>query len=280
VPEPQRRRLRQRAVPPRALWAEPVWAVPAEGPRSRLRHNAAEARHAPQRLPEQLTPLQPLGTARQAQGAPAPRGPPAARGRGRQAGGKRSTRRPRVSRALDARPLLRQIDAAAPERALPLAGCAGRETDVPSDRRATPTAQARDKARAHVARDLRTLPTGRRARRPLCGRQDTRPRGHVCVGLLALPRRRALPRRGAATCGPTHEDPHGGTLPEALDALPRLGGLPSPLDAPPSLPRLPRPDAQHTRRLQALQVALPRQGACRQAQRPLGIATRASCVGR
>jgi hypothetical protein len=81
---------------------------------------------------------------------------------------------------------------------------------------------------------------------------------------LALKLSREVQRRLAAPGGTTKDEPHGVTLRDALDALHRLCLLTYPLDGTHSITSLPRPDDQQTRILQALQVALPRQGACRQ----------------
>jgi hypothetical protein len=119
------------------------------------------------------------------------------------------------------------------------------------------------------------LKTGLLEVRPIFVRKDLRTRGHVFVCLLALKLSREVQRRLAATGGTTKDEPHGVTLQDALDGLHRLCLLTYPLDSTHSITRLPRPDDQQTRILQALQVALPRQGACRQAHRPLGITTSA-----
>jgi len=273
--EPQIRRLLKRDVLQLELFAEQVCEVQADGKRYILRKNAAEARKAQHRLQEKLTTLQQLVPARNAKVATSTRGQPEAGLRGRQAWVKRYKLSTIVSLALDERQIILPIDAAAHERALQLAGCYVLETDVPSDRLDTQTAHDRYKDLAHVERDLRTLKTGLLEIRPLFVRKETRTRGHVFVCMLALKLSREMQRRLAATFGTTKEDPHGVTLQDALDALHRLCLLTYPLDDTHSITRLPRPDDQQTRILQALQVALPRQGACRQEHRPLGIATSA-----
>jgi hypothetical protein len=258
--EPQLRRLLTRDGLQLELFAEQVCEVQADGKRYILRKNAAEARKAQHRLQDKLTTLQQLVAARNAKVAPSTRCQPEAGLRGLQAWVKRYKLSTIVALALDERQIILQIDAAAHERALQLAGCYVLETDVPSDRLDPQTAHDRYKDLAHVERDLRTLKTGLLEIRPLFVRKETRTRGHVFVCMLALKLSREMQRRLAATFGTTKEDPHGVTLQDALAALHRLCLLTYPLNDTHSITRLPRPDDQQTRILQALQVSLPGRG--------------------
>jgi hypothetical protein len=257
---PPVRRLLKREVLQLELFAEQGCAGQADGQRSILRKNAAEARQARPRRAAKLAPLQTLVAARHAKVAVSPRCQPEAGVRGRQAGRQRPKLSRVVSLALAGRQSTLPSDAAAQEHALQLAGCDGLETDVPAERLATQTTHDRYKARARVAQALRTLQTGLLEVRPIFVRKATRTRGPVCVCLLALKRCREVQQRLPATFGTTQEAPHGLTLQDALDALHRLCWLTYPLDDTHSVTRLPRPDAEHTRMLQALQVSLPHRG--------------------
>src|SRR5215813_4718181 len=222
LPEPQRRtRLKRGGLQLGQLAAQGA-AGHAAGRRSILRKHAAEARQAWPRLQAHRPTWPTLVAPRHAQGAAAPRGPPAAGWRPWQAWGKRPTRTRGVTRRLAGRGLTVDSAAAAPEQTGQRAGCSVLETDVPAPRLDTHTAQARSKDRAHVEPDVGTLQTGVLAGRPLFVRQESRPRGPVVVGLLALKLSRALPQRLAAACGPTQDEPQGGTVPDAFAALQRL----------------------------------------------------------
>jgi transposase len=262
--EPQVRRLLKRGVLQLELFDEQVCEVQAEGKRYLLRKNAAEARKARHRLADKLATLQHLVTARNAKVMASPRCQPEAGLRGLQAWVKRHRLSTVVSLALEERQIMLTMDAAAHEQLLQLAGCYVLETDVPAAMLDTQTAHDRYKALTQVEQDIRLLKTGLLEVRPIFVRKDTRTRGHVLVCLLALQLSREVQRRLAATGGTTADDPHGVTLQDALDALHRLCLLTYPLDDTHSLTRLPHPDAQQARILQALQVTLPRQGACRQ----------------
>jgi transposase len=262
--EPQVRRLLKRNVLQLELFDEQVCEVQADGKRYILRKNAAEARKARYRLDDKLATLRTLVAARNAKVAAAPRCQPEAGLRGLQGWVKRHKLSTIVALALEERQLTLTIDAAAHEQTLQLAGCYVLETDVPAEILDTQTAHDRYKDLAQVDQDIRLLKTGLLEVRPVFVRKDTRTRGHVFVSLLALKLSREVQRRLTATYGTTQDDPHGVTLQDALDALHRLCLLTYALDDTHSITRLPRPDAQQTRLLQALQVSLPRRGACRQ----------------
>jgi len=262
--EPQVRRLLKRNVLQLELFDEQVCEVQADGKRYLLRKNAAEARKARHRLDDKLATLRTLVAARNAKVAAAPRCQPEAGLRGLQGWVKRHKLSTIVALALEERQLTLTIDAAAHEQALQLAGCYVLETDVPAELLDTQTAHDRYKDLAQVEQDIRRLKTGLLEMRPIFVRKDTRTRGHVFICLLALKLSREVQRRLTATYGTTKDDPHGVTLQDALDALHRLCLLTYALDDTHRITRLPRPDAQQTRILQALQVALPRRGACRQ----------------
>lgn len=272
--EPQIRTLLKRGVVQLGQFAEQVSEVPAAGRRYILRKNAAEARQAWHRLQDKLHILHTLVATRNAKVAASPRCQPEAGLRHLQAWGKRHQLASVVTLRLDGRCLTVDSEAAAQEQTVQLAGCYVLETDVPSTLLDTQTAHARYKDLAHVEHDFRTLKTGLLEGRPIFGRKESRPRGHVFVCLLALKLSRVLQQRLAAACGTTQDEPHGGTVPDALAALNRLCVLTYPLDETSSVTRLPRPDAQQTRILQALQVPLPSRGPWRQEHRPPRIAAR------
>jgi transposase len=245
--EPQVRRLLKRNVLQLALFDEQVCAVQADGKRYLLRKNAAEARKARHRLDDKLATLRTLVAARNTKVAAAPRCQPEAGLRALQAWVQRHKLSTVVSLALEERQITLTIDAAAHEQILQLAGYYVLETDVPAERLDTQTAHDRYKALAQVEQDFRLLKTGVLEVRPVFVRQDTRTRGHVFVCLLALKLSRELQRRLASAFGTTQADPHGVTVPDALDTLHRLCLLTYPLDDTHSMTRLPRPDDQQTR---------------------------------
>ena len=253
--------------------AEQVSEVQAAGRRYILRKHAAEARKAWHRLQEKLPILPTLVATRNAQVAAAPRCPPEAGVRHLQAWVKRHKLASVVTLRLDGRCRTVDSEAAAQEQTVQLAGCSVLETDVPPALLDTQTAHARYKDLAHVEHDFRTLKTGLLEVRPIFVRKESRTRGHVFVCLLALKLSRVLQQRLAAACGTTQDEPHGGTVPDALAALNRLCLLTYPFDETHSVTRLPRPDAQQTRILQALQVPLPHREQCRQEHDSLRIAT-------
>jgi transposase len=262
--DPQVRKLLKREVLQLELFADQVCEVQADGKRYILRRNDAEARKARHRLEEKLATLRTLLAARNAKVAASPRCQPEAGLRGLQAWVQRHKLNKIVVLVLAERQITLEMDAAAYEHALQLAGCYVLETDVPADLLDAQTAHDRYKDLAHVEQDLRMLKTGLLEVRPIFVRKDARTRGHVFVCLLALKLSRVLKQRLAATYGTTKEAPHGVTLQDALDALHRLCLLTYPLDDAHSITRLPGPDAQQTRILQALQVALPSRRAGRQ----------------
>jgi transposase len=271
--EPQIRTLIKRGVVQLGPFAEQVYEVQAEGKRSILRKNAAEARKAWQRLQDKLHTLQTLVATRNAQVAASPRCQPEVGLRHVQAWVKRYKLTNVVTLRLDGRCLTVDSTAEAQEQAVQLAGCYVLETDVPSALLDTHPAHARYKDLAHVEHDFRTLKTGLLEVRPIFVRKESRTRGHVFVCLLALKLSRELQQRLAAALGTTQDAPHGVTVPDALAALNRLCLLTYPLDDTHSVTRLPRPDAQQTRILQALQVPLPHRGQCRQEHRSSRIVT-------
>ena len=262
--DPQVRKLLKRDVLQLELFAEQVCEVQADGKRYILRRNDAEARKARHRLEDKLATLRTLLAARNAKVAASPRCQPTAGLRGLQAWVQRHKLSKIVALALAERQVALEIDAAAYEQALQLAGCYVLETDVPPDLLDTQTAHDRYKDLTRVEHDLRMLKTGLLEVRPIFVRKDARTRGHVFVCMLALKLSRVLKQRLAAPYGTTKAAPHGVTLQDALDALHRLCLLTYPLDDSHSITRLPSPDAQQTRILQALQVALPSRGAGRQ----------------
>lgn len=262
--DPQVRKLLKRDVLQLELFAEQVCEVQADGKRYILRRNDAEARKARHRLEDKLATLRTLLAARNAKVAASPRCQPTAGLRGLQAWVQRHKLSKIVALALAERQVALEIDAAAYEQALQLAGCYVLETDVPPNLLDTQTAHDRYKDLTRVEHDLRMLKTGLLEVRPIFVRKDARTRGHVFVCMLALKLSRVLKQRLAATYGTTKAAPHGVTLQDALDALHRLCLLTYPLDDSHSITRLPSPDAQQTRILQALQVALPSRGAGRQ----------------
>lgn len=213
--EPQLRTLLKRGVVQVGQFAEQVAEVQAAGRRYILRQNAAAARKAWHRLQDTLHTLYTLVATRNAQVAASPRCRPEAGWRPLQAWGKRHTLARVVTLRLDGRCLTLDSDAAAHEQTVHLAGCYVLEPDVPSTLRATQTAHARYQDLAHVEPAFRTLKTGWREVRPIFVRQDSRTRGHVFVGLLALQLSRVLQQRLAAAFGTTQDEPHGGTVPDA-----------------------------------------------------------------
>jgi len=132
--EPQIRRLLKRDVLQLELFAEQVCEVQADGKRYILRKNPAEARKAQHRLQDKLTTLQTLVAARNAKVTASPRCQPEAGLRGLQAWVTRHKLCHIVTLRLNDRQSLCDMDAAAQEQALQLAGCYVLETDAPADR--------------------------------------------------------------------------------------------------------------------------------------------------
>lgn len=255
--DPQIRKLLKRSTLERELFEEQVCEVEAQGRRYILRKNEAQARKEHRRLADKLAKLQARVAARNEHVDRSPRCQPQAGLRHLQEWVKRHKLSAFVSLKLEHPRITLQLDEAARDKAMELAGCYVIETDVPKELLDAQTAHDRYKDLASVERDLRTLKTGLLEVRPVFVRKENRTRGHVFVCMLALKLTRELQKRLTAAFGTTETAPHGVTLKDALAALGRLCLMSYRVNASSTFTRLPQPDENQTRLLEALGVSLP-----------------------
>jgi transposase len=160
--------------------------------------------------------------------------------------------------SLKERMLVVEIDQAAREEALLLAGCYVIETDVAAETLAAERVHDCYKDLAQVERDWRSMKTGLLEIRPLFLRKANRTRAPALVCMLALKIVREMERRLTARFGTTDADPHAVTLPDALAALSRLCLEHYALENGTTITRLPRPDSRQQSILEALHISLPK----------------------
>ena len=256
--DPQIRKLLKHGTLQLELFEERVGEVEAPGRRYILRKNAAQARKDHRRRAEKLTKLQARVGARNDHVARSPRCQPEAGLRQLKAWGKRHKVSAFVALTLEATQIRLQLDAAARDKAMELAGCYVIETDVPKALLEAQAVHDRYKDLAGVERDFRTLKTGLLEVRPVFVRKERRTRGHVFICMLALKLSRELQKRLSAAFGTTATNPHGVTLKDALAALGRLCLMTYRVNDSSPLTRLPHPDEEQTSILKALRVSLPR----------------------
>jgi transposase len=255
--DPQIRKLLKRHVIQLGLFEEKVCEVEAEGVRYLLRKNEAEARRLWYRVEDKLRKLEQKVQARNQQVLESPRSQPETGLHPLQQWMQRHKLSTFIALTLEGRTLRLQLDEAAQQQALALAGCYVIETDVPPPRLDAQTAHDRYKDLAQVEHDIRTLKTGLLEVRPIFLHKASRTRGHVLVCMLALKLSREIQRRLAAVFGTTDRDTQAVTLKDALAALNRLCLITYRLDDTRCVTRLPRPDPHQTRILKALRVHLP-----------------------
>jgi transposase len=255
--DPQIRKLLKRQVIQLGLFEEKVCEVEADGVRYLLRKNEAEARRLWYRVEDKLRKLEQKVQARNQQVLGSPRSQPETGLYQLQQWMQRHKLSTWVALTLEGRILRLQLDEAAQQQALALAGCYVIETDVPPQLLDAQTAHDRYKDLAQVEHDIRTLKTGLLEVRPIFLHKASRTRGHVLVCMLALKLSREIQRRLAAVFGTTDSDAQAVTLKDALAALNRLCLITYRIDDTHSVTRLPQPDPHQTRILKALRVHLP-----------------------
>ena len=255
--DPQIRKLLKREIIQLGLFEEKVCEVEVAGIRYLLRKNPAEARRLEHRVADKRAKLKQKVEARNQQVLGSPRCQPEAGLRQLQQWVRRHKLSDFVRLQLEDRRLQIQVDPAAKQQAMALAGCYVLETDVPTALLDGQTAHDRYKDLAQVERDIRTLKTGLLEVRPIYLRKAERTQGHVLVCMLALKLSREIERRLAAVFGTTDHNPHATTLPDALAALSRLCLIHYPIDEKRNVTRLPKPDQHQTGILKALRVRLP-----------------------
>ena len=158
---------------------------------------------------------------------------------------------------LDARELRIDIDEAAREQAMLLAGCYAIVTDVAKTGMATQDVHDNYMRLQKVERDFRIMKTGLLEVRPVFVRKEGRTRGHVFCSMLALKIAREMERCLRTAFGTTDTNAEAVTLPDALTALGRLCLLQYNVDGDHTFTRLPVPNPIQTEILKALAVSLP-----------------------
>jgi transposase len=256
--QPEIRNLLRRDVLQLGLFDEQVCQVEAGGVRYVLRRNETEARRFAHRLEDKLSRLQQQLAARNQQVADNRRCEP-------QAGLRRFEKWVEQYKLkslgrihLEGRQLLLELDAAAWEQALQLAGCYVLETDVTADRLSAQDVHDRYKDLSRVEWDWRTLKGHEIEIRPVYVRKESRTRGHVFVCFLALKLVRELNQRLQAAFQTTDTNRRGVTLSDALQSLSRLCLTLYPVPGGGQVPLLPTPDERQQKILDALGVPLPK----------------------
>jgi transposase len=256
--DPQIRRLLSQGTLQLSLFSEQVCEVEGEaGVRYILRKNEAEARREPRRLEDKLAKLEAKIQARNEQVREHPRCQPEAGRRAMAAWAEQHQLTGLVEIKREARELKLERREEAMARAPELAGCYVVTTDVPRVDLSTQQVHDSYVSLQKVERDFRTLKTGLLEVRPVWVRKESRTRGHVFCGMLALKVSREMERRLHVAFGPTETRPDAITLPDALLALTRLCLLHYPLDEKTTVAKLPQPDTRQREILQALGVTLP-----------------------
>lgn len=257
--EPQIRKLLKRGTLQLGLFEEKICEVQAEGVRYIVRKNEGEARKQWHRLEDKLAKLRAKIEARNEQVSRSPRCQPEAGLRGLEEWVKRHKLARFVSLRLEERFIHWELDEAARDEAMELAGCYVIETDVAEELLDAQQIHEGYKRLGLLEQDLRTLKTGLLKVRPVFVRKESRTRGHVFACLLALKISREMQRRLAAAFATTHEDPYAVTLQDALGELGQLCLMHYPLKEDLTVPLLPRPNESQSRILEALGVSFPRQ---------------------
>ncbi|HOK46274.1 MAG TPA: IS1634 family transposase [Bryobacteraceae bacterium] len=155
------------------------------------------------------------------------------------------------------RRLVLEVDAAAREEALALAGCYVLETDVAAELLDATAVDRCYRGLAVVERAFRRMKTTGLEIRPVYLRRADRTQAHALVCMLALKLQMVLEQRLRAVFGTTAADEHTVTLEDALTALGRLCLEYYQVNGRIELTRLPQPDAQQQKILEALGVRLP-----------------------
>jgi transposase len=239
-------------------FAEQVCEVEAGGVRYVLRRNAVEAARAQYRLEDKLAQLGRKVERRNQQVQASKRCQPEA-GQGQLQGWvARHKLTGQVELRVEGRALVLERQPAAIDQAMQLAGCYAVVTDVPHEQMDQQAVHDSYVSLQKVERDFRLMKTGLLEVRPVFVRKESRTRGHVLAGLLALKLSREMERRRQAACGTTDANPHTLTVHDAMAALSRLCLLEYQIDDKTNVTRLPRPDARQEEILVALGVNLPK----------------------
>jgi transposase len=255
--DPQIRKLLNEETLQMGLFEEQICEVEADGHRYILRKNEAEARRQVHRLEDKLAQLQAGIQARNEKVMQSRRCQPQAGLRKAQQWIDRYRLSSFVTVRLEGRLLQLEVDEAARQQALLLAGCYVIETDVPASLLGAQEVDDSYRDLAQVEQDFRALKSDLLELRPIFVRKESRTRGHVFSCMLALKISREMRNRLVAHFGTTDDNPHGLTLEDAFEALNRLTLDLYPVEDDILIPSLPRPDQHQARILEALQVSLP-----------------------
>ncbi len=256
--DPQIRKLLKQGTLQMGLFEEQVCEVEAAGLRYVLRKNPEIERKEHHRVKNKLAKLTQKVEVRNRFVADSERAVPESGLRQLEAWIRRYKLQNFVRVSLTERMLVVEIDEAAQEETLLLAGCYVIETDVPAEALGAERVHDCYKDLAKVERDWRSMKTGLLEIRPLFLRKANRTRAHALVCMLALKIVREMERRLTARFGTTEADPHTVTLPDALAALSRLCLQHYSLQNGTTITRLPQPDSRQQSILEALNITLPK----------------------
>jgi hypothetical protein len=255
--DPQIRKLLSVGTLQMGLFSEQVVEVEADGLRYVLRKNDDEAARVHHRLEDKLTRLNQKIKQRNEKVTASPRCKPESGLAKMRQWIARHKLASFIQPRLDARELRIDIDEAAREQAMLLAGCYAIVTDVAKTGMATQDVHDNYMRLQKVERDFRTMKTGLLEVRPVFVRKEGRTRGHVFCSMLALKIAREMERCLRTAFGTTDTNAEAVTLPDALTALGRLCLLQYNVDGDHTFTRLPVPNPIQTEILKALAVSLP-----------------------
>ncbi|ASV75788.1 Mobile element protein [Thermogutta terrifontis] len=254
---PQVRRLLGQGTLEWSLFDEAVAEVQAEGRRYVLRRNPLVAERERRRVADKLAKLEARVEARNRFVENSERARPEVGLRRIREWIQRYGIEDWVQVRLVGRRLVLEVDAAAREEALALAGCYVLETDVRGELLDAAAVDRCYRGLAVVERAFRRMKTTGLEIRPVYLRRADRTQAHALVCMLALKLQMVLEERLRAVFGTTAEDEHTVTLEDALTALGRLCLEYYQVNGRIELTRLPQPDTQQQKILEALGVRLP-----------------------
>lgn len=254
---PQVRRLLAQGTLQLGLFDEAVAEVQAEGRRYVLRRNPLVAERERRRVADKLAKLEARVEARNRFVENSERARPEVGLRRIREWIQRYGIEDWVQVRLVGRRLVLEVDAAAREEALALAGCYVLETDVRGELLDAAAVDRCYRGLAVVERAFRRMKTTGLEIRPVYLRRADRTQAHALVCMLALKLQMVLEERLRAVFGTTAEDEHTVTLEDALTALGRLCLEYYQVNGRIELTRLPQPDTQQQKILEALGVRLP-----------------------
>lgn len=254
---PQVRRLLAQGTLQLGLFDEAVAEVQADGRRYVLRRNPLVAERERRRVADKLAKLEARVEARNRFVENSQRARPEVGLRRIREWIQRYGIEDWVEVRLVGRRLVLEVDAAAREQALALAGCYVLETDVRGELLDAAAVDRCYRGLAVVERAFRRMKTTGLEIRPVYLRRADRTQAHALVCMLALKLQMVLEERLRAVFGTTAEDEHTVTLEDALTALGRLCLEYYQVNGRIELTRLPQPDTQQQKILEALGVRLP-----------------------